>query len=80
MQVKYIEDYFKDFEIIEKLLPRQKMNLQYSASGYGRKIPTSKMIKIGKKFYRLYCCIFSNVGSCYIIKNKIEYFLKYSSY
>lgn len=34
--------------------------------GYGRKIPTDYMIRIGQKLYRVYCCCFSNIGTCYI--------------
>ena len=48
----------------------QKQNLSYTATGYGAKIPTSWMVRIGKRWYRVYCCIYSNIGSCYIMKNK----------
>jgi hypothetical protein len=34
--------------------------------GYGRKIPTDYKIKIGSILYRVYCCQFSNAGTCYI--------------
>jgi hypothetical protein len=37
-----------------------------TAMGYGRKIPTDYMIRIGQKLYRVYCCQFSNIGTCYI--------------
>ncbi len=78
-KINYIEDNFHNFEIIEKQLWWQKQGLQYTASGYGSKIPTSKMVKIGKKIYRLYCVIYSNIGSCYIIVKKNRYYLRYDN-
>lgn len=40
--------------------------LSYTASGYGRKIPTSYMVRYNGRLYRVYCCIYSNVGTTYI--------------
>jgi hypothetical protein len=50
----------------------QKQNLSYTASGYGRKIPTRHMVKLpgAAKWRRVYCCIFSNAGTCYVEKGK----------
>ena len=42
-------------------------NLSYTASGYGKKIPTEYMVRIGPRWHRVYCIIFSNAGSVYII-------------
>lgn len=41
---------------------------QYTASGYGRKIPTRRMVQLpgSKRWRRVYCCIFSNSGTCYV--------------
>ena len=50
----------------ESLLPWQKMGLQYSATGYGRKIPTSKMVLLLGVWRRVYCTIFSNSGTVWI--------------
>lgn len=36
-----------------------------SVSGYGSKIPTSHMIKYNGTWRRVYCTIYSNVGTCY---------------
>jgi hypothetical protein len=47
-------------------LPWQEKGLQYTATGYGSKIPTSRMAKVGKRWYRIYCCVYSNSGTCYI--------------
>ena len=44
----------------------QEKGLMYTATGYGGKIPTRQMIKFNGKWRRVYCCIFSNSGTCYI--------------
>jgi hypothetical protein len=46
----------------------QEKGLQYTRSGYGRKIPTVHMVKLpgSNKWRRVYCCIYSNIGTCYI--------------
>lgn len=41
--------------------------LSYTASGYGRKIPTRYMVNLCNRWHRVYCAIFSNIGSVYII-------------
>ena len=46
----------------------QVQGLSYTATGYGKRIPTPNMVKHGGKWRRVYCCIFSNVGTCYIGK------------
>ena len=45
----------------------QDRGLSYTASGYGRKIPTSYMVKHNNRLKRVYCAIFSNSGTLYII-------------
>ena len=50
----------------ERLLEWQRRGLQYTATGYGTMIPTSKVIKwTDGKVRRVYCDIYSNAGSCY---------------
>lgn len=41
---------------------------QYTASGYGRRIPTPHMVQIpgSPRWRRVYCCVFSNAGTCYV--------------
>ena len=63
----------------EKLLDWQRRGLQYTATGYGSKIPTSKVIKWSDgKVRRVYCDIYSNAGSCYCMihgcKVSVEWF------
>ena len=42
--------------------------LSYTRSGYGRKIPTATMVRLqgSPRWRRVYCCIFSNSGTCYV--------------
>ena len=50
----------------ERMLEWQRRGVQYTATGYGTKIPTTKVIKWSDgKVRRVYCDIYSNVGSCY---------------
>lgn len=39
-----------------------------SVSGYGMAIPTRYMVKYKNKWRRVYCSIFSNIGTLYIDK------------
>lgn len=45
-----------------------KLGLMQTATGYGKRIATATMVKYNGKWRRVYCCIFSNVGTCYIGK------------
>jgi hypothetical protein len=58
----------EDLEHKTELLWWQKQGLSYTASGYGRKIPTPKMVKLpgSNRWRRVYCCIYSNAGTCYV--------------
>ena len=54
--------------ISERLLEWQRRGLQFTATGYGTKIPTSKVIRWSDgKVRRVYCDIYSNAGSCYCL-------------
>ena len=46
----------------------QNRSLSYTASGYGKRIPTHHMVRFNDKWRRVYCCIYSNIGTCYIGK------------
>ena len=45
---------------------------QYTASGYGRKIPTSRMVKLPgiNRWRRVYVCIYGNAGTAYVTRGK----------
>ena len=63
-------DSFQTIEVESKKLPLwwQTQGLMYTATGYGKRIPTSTMVRFNGKWRRVYCCIFSNIGTCYIGK------------
>jgi hypothetical protein len=67
---------YKETDLITNRLWWQKQGLQKTSTGYGGKIETEKMLKIGKRLYRVYCMIYSNSGSCYILKKGIVHFLR----
>lgn len=46
--------------------------LTYTASGYGEKIPTEYKIHWRGRWRRVYCRIFSNVGTLYILTSESE--------
>ena len=52
----------------EAPLPHHKLGLSYTASGYGRKLPTRWMVKLpgSPRWRRVYCCCYSNAGTCYV--------------
>lgn len=59
---------FRTIEVEAKERPTwwQKRGLSYTATGYGRRIPTRFKVKVNGRWHRVYCCIFSNSGTCYI--------------
>lgn len=58
--------------VVESILPWQEKGLSYTASGYGRKIPTAYKVRWFGRWYRVYCAIFSNVGRLYIVSRGEE--------
>ena len=54
-------------DLIDSPLFMHDNGLQETASGYGRKLTTRYMIDFNGKNRRIYCCIFSNCGTCYIM-------------
>ena len=41
-----------------------------SRTGYGSQIPTQYMVFIDNKWRRVYCRIYSNIGTLYVLINK----------
>jgi hypothetical protein len=70
MIIKTLE--IEDLESRESLLPHHELGLSYTRSGYGRKIPTTRMVRLpgAARWRRVYCAIFSNVGTCYVLQGK----------
>jgi hypothetical protein len=60
----------ESLESREDPLPHHLAGLSYTRTGYGRKIPTTRKVRLpGEKIWRrVYCCIFSNIGTCYVEK------------
>ena len=46
----------------------QLLGLQETATGYGKRLTTRYMVQHRGKWRRVYCCIYSNIGTCYIGK------------
>jgi len=40
--------------------------LSWTATGYGRRIPTEYMVQVFGKWRRVYCRIYSNIGTLFI--------------
>jgi len=57
-------------KVKESLLWWQKQGLSFTASGYGGKIPTSRMIRHEGRWKRVYVAQYSNSGTAYILKGK----------
>lgn len=55
-------------EAFEKPLQWQEKGLSFTATGYGKRIPTRWVVRYNGKLRRVYCAIYSNVGTCYIGK------------
>lgn len=80
MQTAYIKHFASPFadsrdqyqvqatEAVSKPLWWQEQGLSYTATGYGKRIPTQWLVKYNGKMRRVYCYIFSNIGTCYIGK------------
>jgi len=64
---------YNDITLREKLLPWQKPGLSYT--GYGKRIPTCWVADFNGRTYRVYCTIYSNVGSCWIISKGVKYYI-----
>lgn len=63
--LEYLE--YDQSELINSPLWWHDRGLSYTASGYGRKIPTRWKIRHNGRLKRVYCCIFSNAGTAYIV-------------
>jgi hypothetical protein len=63
-----LEDWHKD--TIDAPLWWQKRGLSKTSTGYGTKIETSRKLSFCGRLYRVYCDIYSNCGTCYIITKK----------
>ena len=51
---------------IDSPLWHHKQGLQYTRTGYGSRIPTRWKVRFAGRLYRVYCTIYSNIGTCWI--------------
>lgn len=49
--------------------------LNRSATGYGPKIPTHYMVRIGTRWHRVYMAQYGNAGSAYVVLDKADWYL-----
>ncbi len=47
-------------------MAHHRMGLQFTASGYGARIPMQYMVQVEGRWRRVYCCIYSNIGTLFI--------------
>lgn len=52
--------------------------LGQTASGYGKKLKTQWIVRIGARWHRVYCVCYSNSGTCYIVRKGILYIVQES--
>lgn len=64
--------FLADLEAKDVPLPHHLAGLSYTRTGYGRKIPTSHMVRLpgSPRWRRVYCCIYSNSGTCYVTRGE----------
>lgn len=67
--------YTEYVKCIERPLWFHTQGLQYTATGYGKRIPTEYMVRFNGRWRRVYCCIYSNSGTLYIGKLKDNLFI-----
>ena len=60
-------------ELVYSPLQWQKLGLQQTASGYGRKLNSGYKINFNGKLYRLYVTCFSNCGTTWFVANGVKY-------
>lgn len=58
-----------EVELIYRPLPHHVAGLQYTATGYGAKIPTEWVTRLEARTRRVYCTIYSNAGTCWVVLN-----------
>ena len=57
--------------MIRKPMKHHELGLSWTATGYGSKIPTRYMVRtIDNKWRRVYCAIYSNIGTLYVMHGK----------
>lgn len=62
----------EDLEQKHAPMEHHKRGLSYTRTGYGKKIPTDRMVRLpgSNQWRRIYVCIFSNIGTAYVTQGK----------
>mgnify|MGYP003138869101 CR=1 FL=1 len=60
---------YVDLDTLEKRLKPAPMSGR-TQCGYGKKIPTDLMVKLKGRWRRVYCAVFSNAPTSYILSGK----------
>ncbi len=55
-----------EHEVKEVPMAHHRAGKTWTATGYGAKIPSTKMIKIGGRWRRIYVSIWSNSGTAWV--------------
>lgn len=80
-QITYADEAIGTYTLHRRPVPRRGM-LQLApgqgADGYGHKITTDICLRFSgeKRERRVYCCCFSNSGTCYVVVNGQTLYLK----
>lgn len=68
--------YHENIPLIEAPLAHHKQGLQYTASGYGAKIPTRYKVRFNGRLYRVYATCYGNVSTSWIVANGCQWWLR----
>jgi len=67
-------------EYVVQEMRHHRLRLNYTASGYGSKLPTRYKIKYDNRWYRVYSCCHSNVSTEFVrIQGEIVIVQTYST-
>ncbi len=75
--VKYLEDFITEPHVFKhNPLWFHKQQLMQTSTGYGKKLATPWMLRIGKRWHRVYVMCFSNCGTSYVVWKGENYVIR----
>jgi hypothetical protein len=63
--VTYLDKVYPDAKVLRSAFEGRPGSGR-DVTGYGKKIPTDYKVRLEGRLYRVYCCCFSNSGTCYV--------------
>lgn len=57
----------KEVPVKDDPLPHHVAGLSFTRTGYGSRIPTRQKVFFNGKWRRVYCRVYSNIGTCYLL-------------